>query len=109
MTKETCLTIVVFPKRCVPKNTVVEIIKRDPNDTRLNWGNLRSIFHGFVILCCPNAQKLFKIKFHIIESSAENKAAKKGAKPKDSEKISNVIALIRYPTNPVMAYFIKGE
>ena len=109
ITKDICLTAVVFPNRCVPKNTIVDIITKEPNDTKLNCGNLSSTFQGLVILYFPNAQKLLTIKFQTIENSAEIAAVKNGASKNTSENISKEIALIKYPMNPVIAYFRKGE
>jgi hypothetical protein len=88
---------------------IVELISTDPSDTRLNCTNLSNISEEESILCLANAHELFTTKFQIMASSAPRTAAKKGWKRIISAKNSKDMALMIYPINPVIAYFIKGE
>ena len=51
------------PKKWVPTAKTLEIITKEPKETKLNCGNFTINLNGLVILYWLNAQKLLMIKF----------------------------------------------
>ena len=76
MISESCLTNVVLPNRCVPKNTIVELIRTDPAETKLNCKNFKRNRPGEVTWYFENDQKLLRKKFQMIDSSEASTAAR---------------------------------
>ena len=64
-----------------PIPTTINWMMTAPAEVKLNWKNFAKILASFLILYFLNVQRLLRVKFEIIASSAPKAAAKFGRRP----------------------------